>query len=98
MPRWRERAYALITLVFAMATVINGHPRDPAPGRIGHPELQPCSCTRHGKIFVGSENFSSTSLNQNLELGLIISGHAVMSVIAGTFASDFRNGKHRSSA
>ena len=31
--------------------------------------------TKHGKIFVGSENFSNTSLNQNRELGLIISGH-----------------------
>jgi phosphatidylserine/phosphatidylglycerophosphate/cardiolipin synthase-like enzyme len=54
--------------------------------------------TKHGKTFVGSENFSSTSLNQNRELGLIISGHAVMSAIAGTFAADFRNGKHWSSA
>jgi hypothetical protein len=35
-----------------------------------------------------------TSLNANRELGLIISSHAVMSAIASTFASDFRNGKH----
>jgi hypothetical protein len=28
----------------------------------------------------------------------VVSSHAVMSVIAGTFASDFRNGKHWSSA
>ena len=54
--------------------------------------------TKGGKIFVGSENFSNTSLNQNRELGLIISGHAVMSAIAGAFASDFRNGKRWSSA
>jgi hypothetical protein len=53
--------------------------------------------TAHAKIFIGSENFSSTSLNQNRELGLIISNHPVMSAIAGTFASDFRNGKHWSS-
>jgi cardiolipin synthase A/B len=53
--------------------------------------------TNHGKIFIGSENFSNTSLNQNRELGLIISSHAVMSTVAGTFASDFRNGKHWSS-
>ena len=53
--------------------------------------------TAHAKIFVGSENFSNTSLNQNRELGLIISSHPVMSAIAGTFASDFRNGKHWSS-
>jgi cardiolipin synthase A/B len=48
----------------------------------------------HGKVFIGSENFSNTSLNDNRELGLIISSHAVMSAIAGTFASDFRNGRH----
>ena len=30
--------------------------------------------TRHAKVFIGSENFSSTSLNRNRELGLIISG------------------------
>ena len=54
--------------------------------------------TAHAKIFIGSENFSNTSLNQNRELGLIISSHAVMSAIAGTFATDFRNGRHLSSA
>jgi HKD family nuclease len=53
---------------------------------------------KHGKIFIGSENFSNTSLTQNRELRLIISSHAVMSAVAGTFASDFRNGKHWSSA
>ena len=50
--------------------------------------------TAHAKIFIGSENFSSTSLNQNRELGLIISSHPVMSAIASTFAADFRDGKH----
>ena len=53
--------------------------------------------TAGAKIFIGSENFSDTSLNQNRELGLIISSHPVMSAIADTFASDFRNGKHWSS-
>jgi phosphatidylserine/phosphatidylglycerophosphate/cardiolipin synthase-like enzyme len=53
--------------------------------------------TQHAKVFIGSENFSNTSLNQNRELGLIISSHPVMSAIAGTFAWDFRNGKHWSS-
>ena len=47
-----------------------------------------------GKVFIGSENFSNTSLNDNRELGLIISSHAVMSAIASTFAADFRNGQH----
>ena len=50
--------------------------------------------TAHAKVFVGSENFSNTSLNQNRELGLIISSHPVMSAIASTFTSDFRSGKH----
>jgi cardiolipin synthase A/B len=50
--------------------------------------------TRHAKVFIGSENFSSTSLNRNRELGLIISDRAVLASIARTFAADFRNGKH----
>ena len=50
--------------------------------------------TAHAKVFIGSENFSSTSLNDNRELGLIISSHAVMSAIASTFAADFRSGQH----
>jgi phosphatidylserine/phosphatidylglycerophosphate/cardiolipin synthase-like enzyme len=45
-------------------------------------------------MFIGSENFSSTSPNRNRELGLIISGHAPLSAIASTFAADFRNGTH----
>jgi len=49
--------------------------------------------TARAKVFIGSENFSTTSLNDNRELGLIISSHAAMSAIAGTFASDFRNGQ-----
>jgi cardiolipin synthase len=49
--------------------------------------------TSHAKVFIGSENFSNTSLNQNRELGLITSGHAVMPAIASTFAADFQNGK-----
>ena len=50
--------------------------------------------TGHAKIFIGSENFSRTSLDDNRELGLIISSHAVMSAVASTFASDFRHGQH----
>jgi cardiolipin synthase A/B len=50
--------------------------------------------THHAKVFIGSENFSDTSLNRNRELGLIISRHAILSSIARTFAADFRNGKH----
>jgi cardiolipin synthase A/B len=48
--------------------------------------------TADAKVFIGSENFSNTSLNENRELGLIISDPTVMSSIATTFASDFSNG------
>jgi cardiolipin synthase A/B len=44
------------------------------------------------KVFIGSENFSNTSLNENRELGLIISNTTIMSSIATTFATDFKNG------
>jgi phosphatidylserine/phosphatidylglycerophosphate/cardiolipin synthase-like enzyme len=50
--------------------------------------------TSHARVFVGSENFSSTSLNRNRELGLIISSPAILTAIVSTFAADFRNGKH----
>ncbi len=50
--------------------------------------------TRHAKVFIGSENFSSTSLNRNRELGLILSGPVALSSVARTFAADFRSGKH----
>ena len=44
------------------------------------------------KIFIGSQNFSNTSLNENRELGLIISNQTIMSSIASTFAKDFAGG------
>jgi len=44
------------------------------------------------KVFIGSENFSNTSLNENRELGLIIHNKTIMSSIATTFASDFDGG------
>ena len=50
--------------------------------------------TARARIFIGSENFSSTSLTQNRELGLIISSRPAMSAIASTFAADFRDGRH----
>ncbi len=50
--------------------------------------------TGHAKIFIGSENFSSTSLNRNRELGLITSNSAVLSAMASTFAADFSRGTH----
>jgi phosphatidylserine/phosphatidylglycerophosphate/cardiolipin synthase-like enzyme len=50
--------------------------------------------TGHARMFVGSENFSRTSLDDNRELGLIIADPAVLSAMARTFAADFRNGQH----
>ncbi len=50
--------------------------------------------TADAKIFIGSENFSSTSLNHNRELGLIISNSAALSAMASTFAADFSHGTH----
>ena len=44
------------------------------------------------KVFIGSENFSNTSLNENRELGLIISNTTIESSVASTFATDFKNG------
>lgn len=44
------------------------------------------------KIFIGSQNFSSTSLTENRELGLIINDESIESSINSTFASDFAGG------
>jgi phosphatidylserine/phosphatidylglycerophosphate/cardiolipin synthase-like enzyme len=48
--------------------------------------------TPAGRIFIGSENFSSTSLNHNRELGLIIATPPVLAAMARTFAADFSHG------
>jgi phosphatidylserine/phosphatidylglycerophosphate/cardiolipin synthase-like enzyme len=53
--------------------------------------------TSQAKVFIGSENFSSTSLDRNRELGLIISSGPVMSAIASDFSTDFSRGKKVSS-
>jgi cardiolipin synthase A/B len=44
------------------------------------------------KIFIGSQNFSNTSLTENRELGLIINDESIESSINSTFASDFAGG------
>jgi phosphatidylserine/phosphatidylglycerophosphate/cardiolipin synthase-like enzyme len=49
--------------------------------------------TGQAKVFIGSENFSSTSLNRNRELGLITAGGPVMSAIASDFGTDFARGQ-----
>jgi phosphatidylserine/phosphatidylglycerophosphate/cardiolipin synthase-like enzyme len=48
--------------------------------------------TNHARAFIGSENFSSTSLHRNRELGLVTADPAVLASIAKTFAADFRGG------
>ena len=48
--------------------------------------------TSRAVVFVGSENFSSTSLNKNRELGIITSAPPVLSAIAQTFSGDFQRG------
>jgi len=50
--------------------------------------------TSHAAAFIGSENFSSTSLNDNRELGLITADPAVLSAIASAFSDDFSRGTH----
>jgi cardiolipin synthase len=50
--------------------------------------------TSHARAFIGSENFSSTSLNRNRELGLITTTPSVLSAIATAFAGDFQHGTH----
>jgi hypothetical protein len=45
--------------------------------------------TSTAKIFLGSENFSDTSLNDNRELGLIITDPAVLTGVESTFNADF---------
>ncbi|MEU4302235.1 phospholipase D-like domain-containing protein [Kitasatospora aureofaciens] len=48
--------------------------------------------TSTAKVFAGSENFSDNSLNNNRELGLIVSDSGVLNTIESTFATDFANG------
>jgi cardiolipin synthase len=49
--------------------------------------------TSRAAIFIGSENFSATSLDDNRELGLITSAPAILSSVARTFAADFAGGR-----
>ena len=41
------------------------------------------------KVFIGSENFSTTSLERNRELGLIFSAPRLVSSLQSTFNDDF---------
>lgn len=48
--------------------------------------------TSTAKVFAGSENFSSNSLNDNRELGLITTDAGVLSGIESAFTSDYDGG------
>jgi cardiolipin synthase A/B len=48
--------------------------------------------TNHAVAFIGSENFSSTSLHRNRELGLVTADPTVLASIAKTFRGDFSRG------
>jgi phosphatidylserine/phosphatidylglycerophosphate/cardiolipin synthase-like enzyme len=50
--------------------------------------------TPRARAFIGSENFSSTSLNRNRELGFLISAGPILASLAKTFAADFARGRH----
>ena len=48
--------------------------------------------TNHALAFIGSENFSSTSLHRNRELGLVTADPKVLASMARTFRGDFSRG------
>jgi phosphatidylserine/phosphatidylglycerophosphate/cardiolipin synthase-like enzyme len=48
--------------------------------------------TPAARVYLGSENFSATSLDHNRELGLVIATPAVLAALARTFAGDFARG------
>jgi cardiolipin synthase A/B len=48
--------------------------------------------TSHARAFIGSENFSETSLDRNRELGLLTSAASILSPIVKVFGADFAKG------
>ena len=48
--------------------------------------------TPQAKLFLGSENFSTDSLDKNRELGLIFSDTACMTGVSNALMRDFKNG------
>jgi phosphatidylserine/phosphatidylglycerophosphate/cardiolipin synthase-like enzyme len=44
------------------------------------------------KVYVGSQNFSSTSLNSNRELGIILTSTVVANKVEPVIVSDFNGG------
>lgn len=85
-----DRAYAAL----AAAGVHISYYSSPAGFYIHGKALEADYGTPRAKVFLGSENFSNTSLNDNRELGLITSSAAVATVVHRVFTVDFRNGQH----
>ena len=48
--------------------------------------------TRQARVYIGSENFSNTSLTLNRELGLIINDRSILETVHKTDQSDFAGG------
>ena len=48
--------------------------------------------TAQAKLFVGSENFSTDSLDKNRELGLILSDAACMAGVEAAITADYNGG------
>ena len=48
--------------------------------------------TNRARAFIGSENFSSTSLHRNRELELVTADSKVLAPLARTFRGDFSRG------
>lgn len=49
--------------------------------------------TPRAQLFLGSENFSTSSLDDNRELGLIFNDPACMSAIQAALTADYNNGQ-----
>jgi cardiolipin synthase A/B len=47
------------------------------------------AATAHARAFIGSENFSTASLEFNRELGLVITGTAILDRLAATLSGDY---------
>jgi phosphatidylserine/phosphatidylglycerophosphate/cardiolipin synthase-like enzyme len=61
-----------------------------------HAKVICADCTSGGgTVFVGSENFSTSSLDYNRELGLITSVASVVAPVRSTVLSDFAEGSTR---
>jgi len=56
------------------------------------PYLHEKAIISDGQVFVGSENMSTTSLDQNREIGLFLSGQ-VHDLVLNTFLSDWQNAR-----